>query len=308
MNTRKLVLLMLSIGLLAALVTLLHVFNTWSSRTESRVIREDVLQEALGFSQKEMVLLYSGLLEMTAHKYKDMETCTTRKGCAQRAFTRLLSRFHNSKILPEASRWWANGSFEREWIERFLTENALPLIPKNSRCLEWGTFYMEKVFGEVCSPKDSLENSDIPQPATNATLGLVYHDDIYVASTIPDNSYDVIICAQVYEHLHDPVLATKTMFRILKPGGLLVATGPHACPFHAAPDDYFRYTHHGIASILKRGGLTPIFERQFGNIMMLVNIFEGVPVKEVSEEDLYSKVDEAYAQWTIIARKPLPGM
>lgn len=234
-----------------------------------------------------------------------METCKSRLACAQRAFTRLLSRMHNSKILPLANRWWANGSFERDWIERFLSENALPLVKKGSRCLEWGTFYTEKIFSDVCVHKDSLEHSDTPQPPINSSIGLVYRDEIFKASTLPDNTFDVILSTQVYEHLYDPMLATKTMVRILKPGGILVATGPHLCPYHKAPDDYFRYTKSGIASILKRSGLTPIVERQFGNIHMLVNIFEGVPVKEVSQEDIYSTPDEAYAQWTIVARKPM---
>jgi len=268
-------------------------------------IREDVLQEVLGFSQKEMVLFYSALLDLKAANYNGMDTCKTRTRCAQRAFTRLLARLHNSNILPMANRWWSNGSFERNWIEKFLIENALPLVRPRSTCLEWGTFYMEKIFKNACTVKDSLEHSDTPKPPQNSSIGTVFHDEIYKASTIPDNSYDVIISTQVYEHLVDPMLATRTMVRLLKPGGILIATGPHLCPFHRAPDDFFRYTHHGIASIMSRSGLTPVVERQFGNVMMLVNVFEGVPVAEVSDEDIFSKQDDAYVQWTIIARKPV---
>ena len=40
---------------------------------------------------------------------------------------------------------------------------------------------------------------------------------------LPANqSYDVIFCHAVYEHLNDPVQTTKDFYRLLNPGGVLI--------------------------------------------------------------------------------------
>jgi ubiquinone/menaquinone biosynthesis C-methylase UbiE/acyl carrier protein len=39
---------------------------------------------------------------------------------------------------------------------------------------------------------------------------------------LPDESYDFVVSRMVFEHLHDPNLATQEVFRVLKPGGKVV--------------------------------------------------------------------------------------
>jgi SAM-dependent methyltransferase len=43
----------------------------------------------------------------------------------------------------------------------------------------------------------------------------------------PDNSFDGACCIEVFEHLFNPLQAARELRRVLKPGGMLVATVPN---------------------------------------------------------------------------------
>ena len=60
---------------------------------------------------------------------------------------------------------------------------------------------------------------------------------------LEDNSVDGIICLAVLEHIYDYDKALSEFYRVLKPGGTLVISAPFLYGFHAAPCDYFRFTH-----------------------------------------------------------------
>jgi SAM-dependent methyltransferase len=65
-----------------------------------------------------------------------------------------------------------------------------------------------------------------------------------------DEAFDVVLCAEVLEHMHTPALALSEMRRVLKTGGKLLLTTPFAYPIHYAPTDYYRFTRFGLLHLL----------------------------------------------------------
>lgn len=63
----------------------------------------------------------------------------------------------------------------------------------------------------------------------------------------PDNSFDAAICESLLEHVTEPERVISEMRRVLKPGGKIYAMMPFMFGFHAAPNDYTRFTHRGLA-------------------------------------------------------------
>lgn len=75
--------------------------------------------------------------------------------------------------------------------------------------------------------------------------------DAHNLSQIKDNSFGVVLCTEVLEHLHTPSQAIAEFHRILKPGGLLLLSTRFIFPIHDAPGDYYRFTKYGLRYLLR---------------------------------------------------------
>ena len=75
--------------------------------------------------------------------------------------------------------------------------------------------------------------------------------DAHDLSQIEDDSFDVILCSEVLEHLHTPQKALDEFRRVLKPGGLILLTTRFIFPLHDVPGDYFRFTKYGLKHLLR---------------------------------------------------------
>jgi len=100
-------------------------------------------------------------------------------------------------------------------------------------------------------------------------------------------TFDVVFCSQVLEHLPEPQKALDEFARVLRPGGRLVLTVPHLGYLHNEPHDYYRYTKHGLTYMAGKTGLKvkeirpigglPVF---LGNILSttLIGLTYNVPL------------------------------
>lgn len=69
---------------------------------------------------------------------------------------------------------------------------------------------------------------------------------------LPSESVGTIICMEVLEHVERPFDAMKEIYRILKPGGLVIISSPMKLRIHGSPYDYWRFTPEGFKSLLSQ--------------------------------------------------------
>lgn len=82
-------------------------------------------------------------------------------------------------------------------------------------------------------------------------------DAIADLATLPfrDGSFDACVNIVTLEHVKDPARVLREIARVLKPGGRLLLIVPQDWEVHQSPNDYFRYTRHGVRYLLEQAGL-----------------------------------------------------
>ncbi len=102
-----------------------------------------------------------------------------------------------------------------------------------------------------------------------ATIGkytpLDFVSDI-IAIPAESESFDVILCTEVIEHVPDPILAVKEMARLLKPGGKIYLTAPLGSSLHQEPFHFYGgYTPYWYQKFLPASGIEIIsIEKNMG--------------------------------------------
>jgi len=84
---------------------------------------------------------------------------------------------------------------------------------------------------------------------------LDYEADI-TSIPVPDQSFDVVLCTEVLEHVPEPIAAVRELARVLKPGGRLFLTAPLGSWLHQEPHHFYGgYSPHWYRRFLPAAGL-----------------------------------------------------
>ena len=120
----------------------------------------------------------------------------------------------------------------------------------------------EMPFRTLLGPQARYTGLDVPQAGD---FGMRGHADIHCFDgrliPFPDASFDHVLCTEVLEHAEDPVTLVVEMHRVLRPGGLLLATVPFSARVHHAPNDYHRFTRFRLAALFTGFAKVEVTER-----------------------------------------------
>jgi SAM-dependent methyltransferase len=92
------------------------------------------------------------------------------------------------------------------------------------------------------------------------------------------DTYDVVICEQVLEHVLNPVAAAETLQALARPGGHVIVSTPflirvHELPAYGMPD-LWRFTPRGLRVLLEGAGLEVGEVQAWGNRDCVVANFD----------------------------------
>lgn len=170
---------------------------------------------------------------------------------------------------------------DRHYIERFLSAHASDI---RGDVLEIGDdTYTRRFGGERVSKRDVLHIS-----AGNPNATIV--GDLSCAEHILSDSFDCVVLTQTLHLIYDVRAALKTLYRILKPGGVLLATFPGISQIS---NDRWReswcwaFTHVSARRL---------FEEMFpaanvrvevsGNVLAAIAFLHGLAAEELRQDEL----------------------
>ncbi len=200
-------------------------------------------------------------------------------------------RFGNLRRLTPISREWGFDRglpIDRYYIEKFLASHHEDI---KGHVLEIGDDSYIRKFG-----KDRVNRVDILhlfEGFPNATI----IGDLAFADHIPPDSFDCIILTQTLQLIYDVRAAINNIYRVLKPGGVLLATFPGISQTY--DNEWGKYWCWNFTSLSASRlfeewfGSSNVCVKSYGNVLTAVSFLHGLAAEELSEQELEFR-DEGY--------------
>ncbi|MEI8137146.1 MAG: class I SAM-dependent methyltransferase [Bacteroidota bacterium] len=128
-----------------------------------------------------------------------------------------------------------------DWVKQ-----TLESLPKGLRILDAGAG--EQQFKQYCSHLKYVSQDFAQYDPKQIKKGLQMpawdYGKLDIISDInnipePNESFDAILCTEVFEHIPEPIMAIKEFGRLIKKNGTLIITAPFCSMTHFAPYHYY---------------------------------------------------------------------
>lgn len=134
--------------------------------------------------------------------------------------------------------------------------------------------------------------------------------DLTCADNIPSDSFDCFVLTQTLQMIYDTRAALNTIHRILKPGGVLLATFPGISPINNDDDKWNGSWYWNFTTLSARRLFEEVFPRSnvkvetYGNVLAAIAFLEGLAVEELHQEELDHRDRNYEVIITVRAVKP----
>jgi SAM-dependent methyltransferase len=188
---------------------------------------------------------------------------------------------------------------DRYYIENFLKAHSSDIC---GRVLEIGDdSYTRQFGGDLVTTRDVLHVKEGNPIAT-------FVGDLTHAEQLPSDAFDCFILTQTLHLVYDFRQALQTIYRVLKPGGVLLATVPGIS--HISVDEWADYWCWSFTTLSARRLFEEFFPTENlqiearGNVLAAIAFLEGLSYDELTREELNNR-DRCYELLiTIRAVKP----
>ena len=196
-------------------------------------------------------------------------------------------RFGDLRRTDPISQVWGfdrGTAIDRYYIENFLTQRSTDI---QGRVLEIDeNMYTARFGGKRVTQTDILSFSEGNPKATIVA-------DLVSADHVPSNTFDCIIFTQTLQFIYDIRAAIRTLHRILKPNGVLLATFPGISrTWDPGWKDYWFWNFTPTsAQRLFQETFSPenLTFQEYGNVLASICFLHGLAAEELQPEELHQR-------------------
>jgi Methyltransferase domain len=170
---------------------------------------------------------------------------------------------------------------DRYYIENFLSRHSQDI---RGRVLEIGDSFYTRKFGE-----NRVTKSDVLH-AVEGNPDATFVGDLTHAEGILADTFDCLILTQTLQYLYDVRSAVRSIYRILKPGGVALMTLPSITPL--SDRDWNNCWYWGFTTVSAQRLFVEVFSEAnvhvetHGNVLAATAFLQGLAVEELSREEL----------------------
>jgi SAM-dependent methyltransferase len=212
-------------------------------------------------------------------------------------------RFGQFRCIQPVSRNFGNSrglEIDRYYIEKFLSEHRMDI---HGHVLEIKHNTYTRKYGE-----DRVTKSDVLHKVDGNPDATIVAD-LSNADHLPSNTFDTIIFTQTLQFIYDIKSTVATLYRILKPGGILLATASGIAQI--SPEDFEQWGEYWrFTSLSARFLFEEIFPKEsvsvhsYGNVLTAISFLEGLAVEDLKKKELDTTDPNYELLITVRAVKP----
>ena len=180
---------------------------------------------------------------------------------------------------PISSSWgYDRGTpIDRWYIERFLAENRDDITGRVLEVKDSG--YTER-FGAALAERAVIDVDPANERATHVA-------DLASADAVPDEAFNCFLLTQTLQYIYDVPAAIEHAHRVLRPGGVLLATLPVTSRLTDPPlTDYWRFTPASAGRLFEPAFGDSVMVTGHGNALAGVAFLKGLAAEDLTDADL----------------------